>query len=308
MARDAHEHSGWKKKAAVTTVNDTAPAANAEANGSSTSEQPKEGTAETDLAQDGSDRDGQGAGKKRAGDEQEDHQPEKKSKPNHEETPKSAPQTINPALTGASSTTADAASSTPAAATHSSTGTPLVTLRALMRERAMMDDLPIDEFWERMGFRQECCSGNAIGVLVILFTRPPPSPSSSRSGVVERQALSVPYKVLGDVVFKSLMRDVCEWNKKSNALTLTEAWNQSVDREVKRKGGLAQLDHSAGDGDGAVLVGEGVVWADIELAGPTPQQLEQAQRIAKTNLDTPTSTARAPTTMLSVKRKKKPTS
>ncbi len=37
------------------------------------------------------------------------------------------------------------------------------------------------------------------------------------------------------------MKDTCEWNKVTFARTLTEAWWQGVDREVKRKGGVSQF-------------------------------------------------------------------
>lgn len=179
-------------------------------------------------------------------------------------------------------------------------GVPLVTLRALMRERELMDDLPVDEFWERMAFRQECCAGNAVGVLVILFTRHPSADSAAKTP--ERQPLSIPYKVLGDVVFKSLMKDTCEWNKITHARQLTQAWFHAVDKEVRRKGGVAQLLGHDSKGDG--LIGQGIIWQDFQLVAPTDAQMEKAKQDATAGDGA--KSASAPANMLSVKRKKKP--
>ncbi|EST05811.1 histone H3-K56 acetyltransferase [Kalmanozyma brasiliensis GHG001] len=272
MARDAHEHSGWKKKVANGTSEPKAPGV--------TNEE-KENGIESELDVSSFKGEAISNGTKRpAEDSTDDSQSEKKVK-------------------------------TDIPTTSSSSGVPLVTLRAQMRERQSMDDLPIDEFWERMAFRQECCSGNAVGVLVILFTRLPPSSSASSGTTVERQPLSLPYKVLGDLVFKSLMKDSCEWNKVTLARQLTESWFQGVDREVRRKGGLAQWKQEVGreEDELATLVGRGTIWADFVLNGPTKEQLDKSKKEAETKQNGNSTGTTAPgggANMLSVKRKKKP--
>ncbi|KAI3492092.1 hypothetical protein L1887_43381 [Cichorium endivia] len=215
MAGDAHEHSGWKKKASH------APGV--------TQEEKQNGIEKhLDLTT------SEASNKRPAGDEGDNSASQKRAKTEE---------------------------SSEAGGSTGGSGVPLVTLRALMRERELMDDLPIDEFWERMAFRQECCAGNAVGVLVILFTRHPSADSAAKTP--ERQPLSIPYKVLGDVVFKSLMKDTCEWNKISHARQLTQAWFHAVDKEVRRKGGVAQhLGHDPKD-DG--LIGQGIIWQDFQL-------------------------------------------
>ena len=288
MARDAHEHSGWKVKGSHTSKTDDQAA---KAPGVTQEEKHNDIQEQHDLSQ-FKDQDsptitnGSETKKRPASDSdtQQDQAAEKRVKTN--------------------------------APSSSSSSVPLITLRALMRERQAMDDLPIDEFWERMGFRQECCSGNAVGVLVILFTRLPSSPSTDGSAVVERQPLSLPYKVLGDLVFKSLMKDTCEWSKVTLARQLTESWFQGVDREVRRKGGAAQFlaEENKKDQD-AVWIGKGTIWADFVINGPTKQQMDQARKQVDEQSNTggaATATAAATgggasTNMLSVKRKKKPT-
>ncbi len=254
MAGDAHEHSGWKKKASH------APGV--------TQEEKQNGIEKhLDLTT------SEASNKRPAGDEGDNSASQKRAKTEE---------------------------SSEAGGSTGGSGVPLVTLRALMRERELMDDLPVDEFWERMAFRQECCAGNAVGVLVILFTRHPSADSAAKTP--ERQPLSIPYKVLGDVVFKSLMKDTCEWNKITHARQLTQAWFQAVDKEVRRKGGVAQhLGHDPKD-DG--LIGQGVIWQDFQLIAPTDAQMEKAKQDA--NAGDGAKSASAPANMLSVKRKKKP--
>lgn len=300
MARDAHEHSGWKKKTVISTANSS------NGNGSdvkapAVTDEEKENGIESEV----------------------DISTFKGEEPRSQDTnhKKRAAEESSSNDTAEKRTKTDAASSASSTTTTSGSGVPLITLRALMRERQAMDDLPIDEFWERMAFRQECCSGNAVGVLVILFTRLPPSnreedaATTSTTMTMERQPLSLPYKVLGDLVFKSLMKDTCEWNKVTLARQLTEAWFQGVDREVKRKGGLAQFckeneDQQQQEG---LLVGKGTIWDDFVLKAPTEEQMEKVKKqLEEKKVAEGTAgaagggTSGGPTNMLSVKRKKKP--
>lgn len=293
MARDAHEHSGWKVK--TTSTASTASTASTTASN---------GAVDDNVAA------AQQNGSKDQIDDlqlirQEQHSPQDRT--NKRAAKDSDWQDKADKRTKTQGAAASCVSTTTAS------GVPLITLRALMRERQAMDDLPIDEFWERMGFRQECCSGNAVGVLVILFTRQPTrgaSSSSHSSFSLERQPLSLPYKVLGDLVFRSLMKDSCEWNKLACARQLTENWFQAVNREVKRKGGLTQFMQDAGNQDEhAVLVGKGTIWDDFVLHAPTQHQIDSVKQHMQHK---PNSSAAASpvasTNMLSVKRKKKPVS
>lgn len=301
MARDAHEHSGWKKKTS-TTNNPTAPEDGESKAPGVTKEEREHGIEEAINI---SDFKGENGNKRKTAADEGDADGAASAEREGKRI-RSDEQATSAFKSAMFNSTASAGS-----------GVPLVTLRALMRERQAMDDLPIDEFWERMGFRQECCSGNAVGVLVILFTRSKPTPASPNLSAavkpisLERQPLSLPYKVLGDLVFKSLMKDTCEWNKVTHARQLTQSWWHGVDREVKRKGGVSQYLGDTEKQEG-VLIGQDLIWADVVLSGPSSEQMDRAKKENAASEAEKDAGARqgggsaAPTNMLSVKRKKKP--
>ncbi|KAJ1602601.1 hypothetical protein NDA14_006931 [Ustilago hordei] len=298
MARDAHEHSGWKKKGTGNNSNNVAQeglvaSGLTERNGI-------ENQIEIDIAS----LEGENGAEEHTRSGEEGEKAEEGSKKRSASNERTAGREAK-----RSKTTEASSADKPTSTTW---GIPLTTLRALMRERQAMDDLPIDEFWERMAFRQECCSGNAVGVIVVLFTRVPPNwPTDVEKRLnLERQPLSLPYKVLGDLAFKCLMKDSCEWNKPALARTLTEAWSQGVDRQVRRKGGLKQFLGEEGRAEEAEaeaeagLVGEGVIWGDFELVAPSEEQLEAAKKELQGGAVGANGQGVANT--LSVKRKKKP--
>ncbi|EPQ26142.1 uncharacterized protein PFL1_06350 [Pseudozyma flocculosa PF-1] len=333
LQRDAHEHAGWKKveKAAATAA---------------------EGLQED--AKDGREADGTEGTSQRANADGGGGEPASKRAKLDDGSPGPSSSSTSPPSQEPATATSLAApigsigsiTATTSTASSSTKMTPLPILRGQMRERRSLDDLSIDEFWIRMGFRQECCSGNAVGVLVCLFTQPHPSSSEAQPQVTTAAAgttttvvppaslpLSLPHPTIQDLVFKRLMRDVCEWDKEANARELTKAWDEQVNKAVVRKGGLAavvaasaatsQADDRGENGHanaagGEEMVGRGIIWKDIELAAPSAAQVQeveeevkrkQAQQQADNGGRRGTGSAdggRPQTNVLSVKRKKKP--
>ncbi|UZJ51921.1 hypothetical protein CBS101457_001241 [Exobasidium rhododendri] len=183
-----------------------------------------------------------------------------------------------------------------------------------MKERGALNKVSADEFWTRMGFRQECCAGNAVGVFVTLFTRYDEQEAGwinepSKEGELEKvlmrsQAFALPHPTLPDLVRKHLMKDACDWSKAEGSRDLTRAWDDGVERAIKRKGGASQVEEK-------VELGRDVVYADVILCGPTKEELVTAQQRYKESqekLEDEVGTATVPSTTvntLSVKRKKK---
>lgn len=207
--------------------------------------------------------------------------------------------------------------------------------RQSMRERLALDQVSADEFWARMAFRQECCSGNAVGVFVALFTRRHASDtmngaastgtemvrSVSGSGNTGRsmpgQPLSLPHTILQDIIFKRLMIDACDWSKADESAELTRSWEQAIGQAIQRKGNLKLvLGEQRGEAEAtgkAREVGKGIVWTAVELHGPTRAELAEAQRrweeqggeVKHASTDLQSVAAQQPVNLLSVKRKKR---
>ncbi len=183
-------------------------------------------------------------GTKRPADDSQESQQEKK--------PKNDPPTT---------TTTNSTSSS------SSSGVPLVTLRALMRERQAMGRPSHRRILGTHGFpsrmllrkRRRCPRHPLHPPASLLFLQ--------LRGGGEATAVTT-LQVLGDLVFKSLMKDTCEWNKVTLARQLTEGWFQGVDREVRRKGGLAQyLSENGEEEREGELLGRGTIWDEFVLRG-----------------------------------------
>lgn len=189
------------------------------------------------------------------------------------------------------------------------------SLRKLQRERAALDVVKPDEFWERMGFRQECCAGNAVGVFVCLFevardklqelehtTASQEVVTSSASRMVAAQPMSLPQSILPDLIRRHLMRDACVWSDSTDAVQLTRLWDDGVRTAVLRKGSVGEAV------DKGEKLGEGVVWCDIACNGPTAAQRAAAERAWEAaGKPMPQKAASQPKVVnsLSVKRKKK---
>ncbi|PWN90158.1 hypothetical protein FA10DRAFT_229268 [Acaromyces ingoldii] len=163
------------------------------------------------------------------------------------------------------------------------------TQRIHMRERGGLNKVSPDEFWERMGFRQECCSGNAVGVFVALFTLFPhrdeaaqrdegASAGGGRSAM-EAQPFALPHPAIKDMVYKHLIVDACEWSDAEKSVSLTKTWDGVVERNLKRKaaGPAAEEARSKLSQKEKEDIGRDHVWKEVELQGPTSAQIKIAE-------------------------------
>lgn len=171
------------------------------------------------------------------------------------------------------------------------------TQRQGMRERSALDRVSADEFWARMAFRQECCSGNAVGVFVALFTRQVLSNddhiinkhtsnhANGNSGggrSMAGQPLALPHQILQDIIFKRLMIDDCDWSKGELSVDLTRNWEQAIGQALQRKGNLKvalseEMAEKDLNGDPR-LVGKEIVWTETTLQGPTKLEIAEAEK------------------------------
>lgn len=171
------------------------------------------------------------------------------------------------------------------------------TQRQGMRERSALDRVSADEFWARMAFRQECCSGNAVGVFVALFTRQILSndesivnksisnPANGNTGggrSMAGQPLALPHQILQDIIFKRLMIDDCDWSKGELSVDLTRNWEQAIGQALQRKGNLKvalseEMAEKELTGDPR-LVGKEMVWTETVLQGPTKAEITEAEK------------------------------
>lgn len=208
-----------------------------------------------------------------------------------------------------------------------------------MRERFALDQVTADEFWARMAFRQECCSGNAVGVFVALFTRFSDVPAHLHSGAdmlrsasntsttagagsgstgrsMPGQSLALPYQMLQDIIFKRMMIDACDWSKAQASVELTRNWQQAIGQALQRKGNIrVALGEERGEKEAQMqdtrLVGEGVIWCAVDTVGPTKADIIAAEEAFKAQGGHDSSTdavAAEPVqavNMLTVKRKRK---
>ncbi|KAK0543521.1 hypothetical protein OC846_006388 [Tilletia horrida] len=156
----------------------------------------------------------------------------------------SAPEGIQnaSAQTAGSATTGSTGPANPSAARRNA------ALRSQLLERAALDNISATEFWERMGFRQECCSGNAVGVFVVLFTLEDPLSAGSGQQDYSKtlppatapvpQPLALPHPSIPDMVLSKIMRDACDWSNSESAAELTQAWGEAVHKTLMRKGNV----------------------------------------------------------------------
>ncbi|WFC96923.1 hypothetical protein MBRA1_003589 [Malassezia brasiliensis] len=138
--------------------------------------------------------------------------------------------------------------------------------RDAMIERQALDRMDVDRFWESMGFRQECSSGNAVGVFVVsvsgcpegkgmettseaevtdearaapeptaeLAAEPAAEPASHRAAPAPQPG-SLPQSTLEDLVIKYMLQDACRWGDATEAVRLTEHYLVALDRATRRK-------------------------------------------------------------------------
>ncbi|KAE8258226.1 hypothetical protein A4X13_0g1820 [Tilletia indica] len=153
-------------------------------------------------------------------------------------------------------------------------------LRSQIVERAALDNISPTEFWERMGFRQECCAGNAVGVFVVLFTLEEPLSINSPAAKLlpatppVPQPLSLPHPSIPDMVMKQIMRDACDWSNGPSAEKLTQAWGEAVHKVVMRKGNVRRyLTTGRGGSDTSttqVVQGNTAGHVDARPTNPSP--------------------------------------
>ena len=122
---------------------------------------------------------------------------------------------------------------------------PTPAQRDAMHERYVLERLSVDGFWQRMGYRQECCSGNAVGIFVVGITTTCRDhhlqlthPCTPPTDVVAppAQACALPHPMLDDIVLKYMMQDTCTWNVPADAAHCTRRLYDAVDRALRRKG------------------------------------------------------------------------
>lgn len=154
---------------------------------------------------------------------------------------------------------------------------PTAAHRAAMHERQVLDRTSVDEFWERMGFRQECSSGNTVGVFLVGFSEPAQAGDASADAANPpvAQPLCLPHPLPEDLVFKQLMRDVCDWSSPDMSMRLTREFYQAVDHAVRRKGDVGPS--AAADEQ----LGQDVRWTRVALRVPSREAQEAASHAAQ---------------------------
>lgn len=166
------------------------------------------------------------------------------------------------------------------------------TERAALMERQALDRTSIDAYWEGLGFRQECSSGNIAGVFIVGFTGN--EVDGEREAPIA-QAYALPHPMLSDLVLEYIQQDKCDWSGE-DAPRLTHRYYEAVDRALRRKGGLG----NAPEGHSA----RGKVWTCIQLQAIKSDARTVAQeRAARTDASRSGATSCVHT--LTVKRRRK---
>lgn len=206
--------------------------------------------------------------------------------------------------------------------------------REVLSECTMLERTSPDGFWERLGFRQECNSGSAVGVFFVGTSALdiPSSAASATEGTVRKdgsdaekkdvpatipcdvpatslgdatvkyrretpaaQPYALPHPVLDDLLLKHVLQDACTWSEPTEAEALTRRLFEAVDRAQRRKSG-------AHDQSGE-LAGYGRMWGYVGLE-QTPAQMITTAEAAAAHTTPAVREANAPN-VLSVKRKKR---
>ncbi|WFD35939.1 hypothetical protein MCUN1_002810 [Malassezia cuniculi] len=96
--------------------------------------------------------------------------------------------------------------------------------RTALMERRALERTSIESYWEGLGFRQECSSGNIAGVFIVSFT----GESSGERVAPSAQPHALPYPMLGELVLEYIQQDKCDWSG-DEAPRLTEQYYNGVD-------------------------------------------------------------------------------
>jgi len=173
------------------------------------------------------------------------------------------------------------------------------------RLKSDLDTVTPAEFWERMGYRQECCQGAVTGFFVAIFCREAKSPESKESDPTHDGAIAhlsegvIPNKIL-ERIMNSLLTGV-EFSTQERAYKGT----QTIEAAIKglchglktTPSGDKQKGGDEANTDETMNLYSAHVYASLPVAN---QPL-----IPKTSAGKGSANAAAPVNVLTVKRKKK---
>ncbi|CAO1637044.1 unnamed protein product [Sympodiomycopsis kandeliae] len=152
---------------------------------------------------------------------------------------------------------------------RANSGTPHVRLTSAqtsaLRGRLALDNVSPDEFWVRMGFRQECSSGNLVGAFFLSATfdrnsilldedqsktedvvpARPYSPTLSTRlipGSSSRPRFTIPKLSLYKSMRNNLQLDDCYWNHKRESIELTQEFDEQRGRMLLQFGSLEEFE------------------------------------------------------------------
>ncbi|WFC97373.1 hypothetical protein MYAM1_000083 [Malassezia yamatoensis] len=192
--------------------------------------------------------------------------------------------------------------------------------REAMLEREALDRVSIDQFCESLGYRQECCSGNAVGVFVVNVSQvdqrdaqrapvssqqeqgnepswdphPTDSHAATKRSAPHAQPDSLPTNTLENLILKHMLQDACQWSDDTQAVQLTRQYHEALDRAGQRQTSqTSQQKH-----------GEKNLWTIVQLE-KFPENLLKPSTVDSTTTSTSANTPpNSSIRVLSVKRKR----
>ncbi|WFD41455.1 hypothetical protein MPSI1_000082 [Malassezia psittaci] len=206
-------------------------------------------------------------------------------------------------------------------ATNTMYGVPQAQREAML-EREALDRIGIDQFCESLGYRQECCSGNAVGVFVVnvsqlglpdarvvtassqqeqsneqssLNSQPTDSHTASKRSAPHAQPDSLPTNTLENLLLKYMLQDACQWSDETQAVQLTRQYHEALDRASQKR--TSQTSQQKLD--------EKNLWTTVQLE-EFPERLLKQPATDSTSSSTSTNTPPdSSVRVLSVKRKRR---
>ncbi|CAO1625717.1 unnamed protein product [Parajaminaea phylloscopi] len=222
-------------------------------------------------------------------------------------TPTTGSQLRSPRKGGRASSQTGSASPSRGSAREGGTRLTQVQQDAL-RSRLSLDNVSPDEFWVRMGFRQECSSGSLVGAFFVGVTSTHPP----NTVVIEpqlRPTHTIPVRELQKTVRNCLQLDDCWWNKDRESIELTQEFDEERGRLLAHLGRLNTEVDQVFQGEEGWKNGRGTVWDSAPMQGYDAQMVQKAVDAAEEEATAERAKeAQAPTqrvTMLNVKRKRK---
>lgn len=127
-----------------------------------------------------------------------------------------------------------------------------------LRSRLSLDSVSADEFWMRMGYRQECSSGSLVGCFFLGLTKPtssttitstaagsatsPPPPSDTPLPIPippqPRPRFTIPMRELQRTMRNELQLDDCNWHLPRDSIELTQYFDEERGRLLAHAGRL----------------------------------------------------------------------